>query len=84
MGPLKDTLMDVKNALVGKDMRSGLVQQVNDLDNKVDNLINQSNAQKEERKKREQENFRLKLAAVSFGFTLLGFILELVFNHFAH
>lgn len=88
MEPVKNTLVEVKNALVGKDLRSGLVQQVINLDNKVSNLITQFEEQKaqdkEKTKKKDQENFRLKLATVSFGFTLFGFLVEFAFNHFIH
>lgn len=88
MEPLRTTLQDVKNAIVGKDLRGGLVQQVNNLDNKVTNIVTEFEAEradaKKENEEKRKENFRWKLAALSFAFSFLGFLLEYAVNHFAH
>lgn len=84
MDPIKSTLIDVKNALIGKDLRSGLVQQVNNLDNKVTNIITQWETEKKENEKKHQENLKLKLAILSLAATFLGFFLKFVLSHFGY
>ena len=84
MEPLKSTMETVKNALVGKDLRSGLVQQVNNLDNKVQNLITQSDEEKRQAEKKRKEILRWKMAAVGFAATVFGIVLQFLFSHFTH
>jgi hypothetical protein len=84
MEPMRGTLAEIKNALIGKDLTGGLVQQVNNLNSKVENLITQWNEQKEKNKEKRAANLAWKLAAVGFASAVIGIVLEFVFSHFPH
>jgi len=84
MEPLRNTLETVKNALVGQNLTGGLVKQMSDLSNKVTNLITQREEEKSEKKEKHEETLKWKMAALGLAASFLGFLLEFVFNHFAH
>jgi len=84
MRPLRDDVRTIKDALLGKDLRSGLVLQVTEFKNKLEQVIKQKQDEqetfKEEQRQHKQTIARLKIATVAFGFTLVGIII----NHLWH
>ncbi len=79
MSEWKDDLKLVKLALVGNDMRGGLVSEVAALTAQIADLVKSQNGT--ERKKIDDEkqmkdsNLRLKIAVISVGCGLLGVLI---------
>lgn len=81
MSPIVDDLKTIKNALVGQDLRGGLVNQVSTITTKLDQVISQVNEAnhnaKNEKKEKKEISLRWKLAA----FSAIGAILGILIGH---
>jgi len=71
MGPLQTSLSRIENAIIGPDLSSGLVKKVADLDAKVDSIVKNNTHEKGEQAKKDKKQDKWKLAALTFGFSLL-------------
>lgn len=72
---LKDELRSIKVALLGEDMRSGLVQQTNELTQTLKALTKDREEEKSEIEKRKERLQRWKLAAFTVAAGLIGILL---------
>jgi hypothetical protein len=77
MEPLLKEIYAIKNALVGPDLRGGLVNQVTGIQNKLDDVI-------KEREEQKKTNLKYKILTVSLAFTLIGIFVEAIVNHYLH
>jgi len=57
-------------------MRSGLVKQVNDLSEQIEELKTTHAREREETRQKEKRHWRIKFAAFGLLMTILGFIIE--------
>lgn len=77
-GDLKDDLKTIKNALIGENMRGGLVQQVNELATTLQDLITDKSDEKKDVDDKKVRSQRWKIAA----FTAFAGILGIFLGHF--
>jgi len=72
-GGIKTELTIIKKALVGEDMRGGLVKQVNELTDQVARM-------QESKKLQEARHWKLKFALFGLLMTIIGIIIEQVIS----
>jgi hypothetical protein len=76
MMPIQTSLSRIENAIIGPDLSSGIVKKLADLDAKFNDIVQANNLAENTREKKEAKFDKWKLAAVSFGLTLLGVLIK--------
>lgn len=80
MSPLSEDIKIIKRNLIGDDMKSGMVQDVGDLRNRVEDVIHERALDEEKAKTTVEYNRKLKLAVLSLVFSLIGLVTGYLLN----
>ena len=71
---IKDDLRTIKNALIGENMRGGIVNQITNLENKISDIAAARACDEKEMEKKDDVKVRWKLATVGALVALAMFV----------
>ena len=80
MEPLTEDVSQIKRALIGEDLQSGLVKKFETLDNKLGDVLKAHEEEKIELKKRVAYSSRLKIAIITAFIGTIGSLIYLAID----